>query len=78
MLAVVTYSTSALLINYIGPKFFPNFEPFVFEISTYALGIIWSGILAALFGSDEAAANLVKAAFEVAFFITITVRNRAN
>lgn len=68
VLAVVTYSTSALFINYIGPEFFPNIQPFVFEISTYALGIIWSGILAALFSTilTKPLQNLEKAAIEVA------------
>ncbi|MCG7343903.1 methyl-accepting chemotaxis protein [Sporosarcina sp. ACRSL] len=68
VLAIITYSTSAVFINYIGPEFFPNIEPFVFEISTYALGIIWSGILAALFSTilTKPLQNLEKAAIEVA------------
>lgn len=48
-LAVITYSTSAVFINWVQPVFFPNVQPFLFEIITYALGILWSGILAALF-----------------------------
>ncbi|WP_252501935.1 methyl-accepting chemotaxis protein [Sporosarcina sp. Marseille-Q4943] len=68
VLAVVTYSTSALFINYIRPEFFPNVQPFVFEISTYAMGILWSGILAALFSTilTKPLQNLEKAAIEVA------------
>ncbi|MDX1771212.1 MAG: methyl-accepting chemotaxis protein, partial [Planococcaceae bacterium] len=50
-LAVITYTTSALFINYLQPNFFPEINSFVFELSTYALGIIWSGILAYLFSS---------------------------
>lgn len=49
ILAIITYSTSAVFINWIQPAFFPNVEPFLFELITYALGIMWSGILAALF-----------------------------
>ncbi|HEX5565138.1 MAG TPA: methyl-accepting chemotaxis protein, partial [Sporosarcina sp.] len=68
VLAVVTYSTSALFINYIRPEFFPDVQPFVFEIITYALGILWSGILAALFSTilTKPLQNLEKAAIEVA------------
>lgn len=50
-LAVITYTTSALFINYLQPNFFPEVNSFVFELITYALGILWSGILAYLFSS---------------------------
>ncbi|GKV66290.1 MULTISPECIES: methyl-accepting chemotaxis protein [unclassified Sporosarcina] len=49
ILAVITYSTSAVFINWVQPTFFPNTRPFVFQLLTYAMGIMWSGILAALF-----------------------------
>lgn len=49
ILAVITYSTSAVFINWLQPTFFPNVQPLVFQLITYALGILWSGILAALF-----------------------------
>ncbi|MDW0114085.1 MULTISPECIES: methyl-accepting chemotaxis protein [Sporosarcina] len=68
ILAIVTYSTSALFINYIGPTFFPGVQPFLFELITYALGILWSGILAALFSTilTKPLQNLEAAAIEVA------------
>ncbi|WP_153730361.1 methyl-accepting chemotaxis protein [Sporosarcina obsidiansis] len=49
ILAIITYSTSAVFINWVQPTFFPNVQPFVFQLITYAMGIMWSGILAALF-----------------------------
>lgn len=49
-LAIVTYSISFLFIEYIQPIFFPETNRKVFEIVTYALGIIWSGILAGVLG----------------------------
>lgn len=51
ILAVVTYSFSALFINFLQPRFFPGFNPLWFGIMTYGLGIIWSAILAALFSN---------------------------
>lgn len=68
VLAIVTYSTSAVFINYIGPEFFPNVRPFVFGIITYSLGIIWSGILAAAFSTilTKPLQNLEEAAIQVA------------
>ena len=68
ILAVVTYSTSAFFINYIGPEFFPNVKPFVFEILTYAMGIMWSAILAAMFSTilTKPLQRLELAAMEVA------------
>lgn len=49
-LAIATYSASFIFIEYIQPMFFENASRQVFEIITYTLGIIWSGILAAIFG----------------------------
>ncbi|EGQ26662.1 methyl-accepting chemotaxis protein [Sporosarcina newyorkensis 2681] len=49
ILAVITYSTSAVFINWVQPTFFPDVKPFVFQLITYALGVLWSGVLAALF-----------------------------
>ena len=51
VLAVVTYSVSFFFIEYVQPQFFPNVKNTVFQIITYTLGIIWSGILAGLFSS---------------------------
>ncbi|KOO49720.1 methyl-accepting chemotaxis protein [Viridibacillus arvi] len=51
ILAIITYSTSLIFIEYIQPQFFPNINRLIFEIITYALGILWSGILAAAFSS---------------------------
>ncbi|GKV69147.1 methyl-accepting chemotaxis protein [Sporosarcina sp. NCCP-2716] len=51
VLALVTYSTSAVFINFLQPRFFPGFDPVWFGILTYALGILWSAILAALFST---------------------------
>ncbi|MER1998744.1 MAG: HAMP domain-containing methyl-accepting chemotaxis protein [Lysinibacillus sp.] len=49
ILATVTYSISFVFIEFIQPMFFSNIDRKVFEIITYTLGILWSGILAALF-----------------------------
>ncbi|WP_397537044.1 methyl-accepting chemotaxis protein [Rummeliibacillus pycnus] len=51
ILAVITYSVSFFFIEYLQPQFFPNIKKTVFEIITYILGIIWSGILAGVFSS---------------------------
>lgn len=51
ILAVTTYTTSALFINMIHPQFFPNMNTVWFSVMTYGLGIFWSGLLAALFGT---------------------------
>lgn len=51
ILAMITYSMSFFFINYLQPEFFPNVEKSVFELITYVLGIIWSGILAGIFSS---------------------------
>ena len=53
VLALVTYSTSFVFIHFIHAYFFSQFEflsnKVFFEILTYALGITWSCILAAIF-----------------------------
>lgn len=67
VLAIITYTTSAVFINYIQPAFFPDVNRLLFEIITYALGITWTAILGALFSvfivrnlqKLEAAANRV-------------------
>ena len=68
ILAIVTYTTSALFINVVQPQFFPNFEPFWFAVMTYGMGIFWSVILAALFGTilTKPLQNLEEAANKVA------------
>ncbi|TQR21161.1 methyl-accepting chemotaxis protein [Psychrobacillus vulpis] len=49
VLAIITYSSSAIFIHYV-PVFFENVNASIqFEIATYALGIIWSAILAYFF-----------------------------
>lgn len=49
LLALITYSTSFVFIEYIHPFFFPNMNAEVFQIATYIAGITWSCILAAIF-----------------------------
>ncbi|MBO0601129.1 methyl-accepting chemotaxis protein [Sporosarcina sp. E16_3] len=68
ILAIVTYTTSALFINVVQPQFFPNFEPFWFAVLTYGMGIFWSGVLAALFSTilTKPLQNLEEAAKKVA------------
>ncbi|VDG98204.1 H3 [Lysinibacillus sphaericus] len=51
ILAIVTYSTSAVFINILQPQFFPNANPTWFGIMTYGMGIFWSAVLAALFST---------------------------
>ena len=51
ILAIVTYSTSAVFINFLQPTFFPNANPVWFGIMTYGMGIFWSAVLAALFSN---------------------------
>lgn len=51
ILAITTYTTSAVFIYIIQPQFFPNLEPFLFTILTFGLGIFWTGLLAAIFGT---------------------------
>ncbi|MDW0108636.1 methyl-accepting chemotaxis protein [Sporosarcina aquimarina] len=68
ILAIVTYSTSAVFINFIQPQFFPNVSPMWFGILTYAMGIFWSGVLAALFSTilTRPLQNLEKEAMRIA------------
>ncbi|MEG0259904.1 MAG: methyl-accepting chemotaxis protein [Lysinibacillus sp.] len=49
ILALITYSVSFVFIEFIQPTFFPKVESGLFQIITYALGITWSCILAAVF-----------------------------
>lgn len=49
VLAMITYTTSFVFLEIIQPYFFPNISQVVFEVITYALGIFWSGALAAVF-----------------------------
>ncbi|WP_144512010.1 methyl-accepting chemotaxis protein [Bacillus sp. FJAT-22090] len=49
VLALVTYTTSAMFINFVQPLVFEEANSPAFEIAMYALGIIWSGILAYFF-----------------------------
>lgn len=50
VLAVITYSTSALFINYVQPLLLDKTTGSItFEILTYAAGIFWSGLLAYIF-----------------------------
>lgn len=49
VLAIVTYSTSLFFIEVIQPQIFPNINHTAFQIITYAMGIFWSGALAAVF-----------------------------
>ena len=51
ILAIITYTTSAVFINWVQPTFFPNVKPSVFQLLTYAMGVMWSGILAAMFST---------------------------
>lgn len=49
ILALVTYSVSFIFIEYIHPMFFASTNAAIFQLVTYALGIIWSCVLAAIF-----------------------------
>ncbi|MCH7320559.1 methyl-accepting chemotaxis protein [Solibacillus sp. MA9] len=49
ILALITYTTSFLFIKFIHPMFFVQTNPLIFQIITYALGIFWSCLLAAVF-----------------------------
>ena len=49
VLALITYTTSFIFIEFLQPQFFPNSNRILFEVITYVLGILWSGILAAIF-----------------------------
>lgn len=49
ILALITYSVSFIFIEFVQPTFFPEMNRKTFEVVTYLLGIIWSGVLAAIF-----------------------------
>jgi methyl-accepting chemotaxis protein len=49
ILALITYSCSFVFIEYIRPTFFESSSTSLFQIVTYALGIIWSCVLASVF-----------------------------
>ncbi|WP_238600628.1 methyl-accepting chemotaxis protein [Metasolibacillus meyeri] len=49
VLALVTYSTSFVFIEFIHPMFFETINSKIFQIGTYIAGITWSCILAAIF-----------------------------
>jgi len=49
ILALITYSISFIFIEFLQPTFFPEINRKLFEIVTYLLGIVWSGILAWVF-----------------------------
>lgn len=68
MLAIITYSTSAFFITFLQPKFFLWIDPSWFMIITFALGIFWSGVLAALFSTvlTKPLEKLESAAIEIA------------
>jgi methyl-accepting chemotaxis protein len=46
LLAVVTYSTSALFIYFIKPTFAPDMNELLFTSMTLGMGVFWSGMLA--------------------------------
>ncbi|MBM7585249.1 methyl-accepting chemotaxis protein [Bacillus pakistanensis] len=46
LLAIITYSTSIVFINYIHSAFFSNVNEGIFTIVVLVLGIFWSGVLA--------------------------------
>lgn len=68
ILAIVTYSTSAVFLNVLQPNFFPNIEPSWFMFITFGMGIFWTAVLAAVFGTilTKPLQQLEKAAIEVA------------
>lgn len=49
ILALITYSTSLVFIEYVQPTFFESTNSTVFQIITYSLGIFWSCVLAWIF-----------------------------
>ena len=49
ILAFVTYSCSFVFIEYLHPMFFESTSTTLFQLGTYALGIFWSCLLAAVF-----------------------------
>mgnify|MGYP001797205151 CR=1 FL=1 len=51
ILALTTYTTSALFIYIVQPQFFPNMEPFWFSVITFGMGIFCSAVLAGVCGT---------------------------
>lgn len=49
VLAMITYTCSFVFIEYIHPRFFADTNKQLYQVITYALGIFWSCILAAIF-----------------------------
>lgn len=49
ILALVTYSTSFVCIEFIQPMFFESVDRRLFQLITYSLGIFWSCLLAGIF-----------------------------
>lgn len=49
VLAIITYTTSFVFIEILYPRMFSTVDSFLFQVITYALGIMWSGVLAAAF-----------------------------
>lgn len=49
VLAIVTYTSSAICMSWLRPHYFPDVSFGVFQSITFSLGVIWSAILAALF-----------------------------
>lgn len=49
--ALITYTCSAIFMQWVYPNVFPNVNRNVFEWMTYALGIAWTGILTILFSN---------------------------
>lgn len=68
ILAIITYSVSALFITVIHPKFFPDVSWVWFAIATFGLGIFWSAVLAGVFGTilTRPLQQLEEAAIEIA------------
>lgn len=48
ILALITYTASFIFNAFVQPTFFPEVNRKTFEVVNYLLGIIWSGILAAI------------------------------
>ena len=51
VVALITYTCSAIFMQWVYPNVFPNVNRNVFEWITYALGIAWTGILTVLFSN---------------------------
>lgn len=68
ILALITYSISALFITYIQPQYFPDVSSVWFAIMTFGLGIFWSAVLAGVFGTilTKPLQELEKSAIKIA------------